>query len=390
MSLLIKTSEIFEACRASDYKLLEEILTTRDKERYKRAIDDLHHYREHKTGLTPLLKASHATHDGDLVVLLLKHGADIAQEGMHRETALHLAARQGREDVLKRLLEYMDDQDNAERKKLLIDKRDAEGSTPLMCAVFAGDIPCMRLLREHGAFLDQRNYRGQTALIKAVCFRNNRVVDWLLTAGVDTLMRDNFDKQAKDYAAERKLEGMVEKISGKTVTDELDEWVDEKAHLTGMSSVTLPGAWDAPSVPSLAQQMIDAEKERVAIEAFKEKYNAAGRNCVSVGKTRRNLMDPGEYTYTAPPAEEEDYYALHEQEKIDGAWERFVDYDNDCPYWYNSLTGESQYWRPYALGGPEEVMDKDVASAKAAIFKSLISKGGSRGVNGSKEGGEEQ
>ena len=89
MSLLIKTSELFEACRASDRELLESILTTRDKARYKRAIDDMHHYKEHKTGLTPLLKASHATHDGDLVVLLLKHGANIAQEGMHRETALH-------------------------------------------------------------------------------------------------------------------------------------------------------------------------------------------------------------------------------------------------------------------------------------------------------------
>ena len=115
MSLLIKKSELFEACRAADCELLESILTTRDTARYKQAIDDLHHYREHKTGLTPLLKASEATHDGDLVVLLLKHGADISQEGMHRETALHLAARQGREDVLKRLLEYLDEQDNPER-----------------------------------------------------------------------------------------------------------------------------------------------------------------------------------------------------------------------------------------------------------------------------------
>lgn len=378
MSLLIKTSELFEACRASDCDLLESILTTRDKVRYKQAIDDLHHYREHKTGMTPLLKASHATHDGDLVVLLLKHGADIAQEGMHKETALHLAARQAREDVLKRLLEYLDEQNDPERKTMLIDKRDEEGSTPLMCAVFAGDIPCMRLLREHGAFLDQRNYRGQTPLIKAVCFRNARAVDWLLTAGVDTLMRDKFDKQAKDYAEERKMEGMVEKITGKTLTNELDDWVDEKAHLTGMSSVTLPGAWNAPAGVSSADQVLAAEKERVAVEAFKEKYDKAGPK--ASGDNRRNLMGAGEYKYT-PQAADIDHYEIHAQEKIDDAWERFVDYENDCPYWYNSLTGESQYWRPYALGGPEEHMDKDVASAKAAVFKSLMTKGSGGGGN---------
>ena len=377
MSLLIKTSELFEACRASDRELLESILTTRDKARYKRAIDDMHHYKEHKTGLTPLLKASHATHDGDLVVLLLKHGANIAQEGMHRETALHLAARQGREDVLKRLLEYLDEQDDPERKTLLIDKRDREGSTPLMCAVFAGDIPCMRLLREHGSFSNQRNYRGQTPLIKAVCFRNARVVDWLLTAGVDTLMRDKFDKQAKDYAEERNMEGMVEKITGKTLTNELDDWVDEKAHLTGLSSVTLPGAWNAPAEVSLTEQALAAENERATVEAFKNKFDAAGPavSPAASRNNRRNLMGAGDYTYTAPEADV-DHYAIHAQEKIDRAWERFVDYENDCPYWYNSLTGESQYWRPYALGGPEEQMDKDVASAKAAVFKSLMTKGG--------------
>lgn len=374
MSLLIKTSELFEACRASDCELLKEIFTTRDKSRYKQAIHDLHNYREHKTGLTPLLKASHATHDGDLVALLLKHGANIAQEGMHRETALHLSARQGREDVLKKLLEYLDiDKD---KKKMLIDKRDEEGSTPLMCAVFAGDIPCMRLLREHGAFLDHRNYNGQTPLMKAVCFRNARAVDWLLTAGVDTLLRDKFDKQARDYAEERKMEGMVEKITGKTLSDELDEWVDEKAHLTGMSSVSLPGTHSATTELSLAQQMINAEKERVALEEFKQSYGTEGP---TGGARKKNLMGVEDYAYNAPAADEIDYYAIHEQEKIDKAWERFVDYENDCPYWYNNITGESQYWRPYALGGPEEHMDKNVASAKAAVFKSLMVKGGGDG-----------
>lgn len=173
------------------------------------------------------------------------------------------------------------------------------------------------------------------------------------------------------------MEGMVEKITGKTLTNELDDWVDEKAHLTGLSSVTLPGAWNAPAEVSLTEQALAAENERATVEAFKNKFDAAGPavSPAASRNNRRNLMGAGDYTYTAPEADV-DHYAIHAQEKIDRAWERFVDYENDCPYWYNSLTGESQYWRPYALGGPEEQMDKDVASAKAAVFKSLMTKGG--------------
>ena len=104
MSLLIKRSELFEACRIADYDVLEELLTTRDKERHAAAIHDLHHYKEHKTGLTPLLLSCGNTHNSDLVVLLHKHGATLDQMGLHRETCLHLAAKQAREDVLDKLL----------------------------------------------------------------------------------------------------------------------------------------------------------------------------------------------------------------------------------------------------------------------------------------------
>ena len=39
----------------------------------------------------------------------------------------------------------------------------------------------------------------------------------------------------------------------------------------------------------------------------------------------------------------------------------------------NNLTNESTYERPWCLGGPVERMDKNVATAKAAVFKSMLS-----------------
>jgi hypothetical protein len=373
MSLLIKRSELFEACRIADFDVVEEVLTTKDKERHAAAMHDLHNYREHKTGLTPFLLSSSNTHNSDLVVLLYKHGAKLDQTGLHHETCLHLAARHAREDVLDKLLRMLND--DPALKKRLIDKCDDEGSTPIMCACFAGDIPCMRLLREHGAFLDKRNYRGQTPLIKSVCFRNNRVVDWLLSAQVDTLLRDNEGRQASDYAKERGLDGMVEKISGKTITDELDMWIDEHAHLTGATGNHQRDAIVVKQ-PSLAEQMVQAVRdvealayEESQLTEFSSTYSSDGPSYSSTNNTMGES-----YSYTPPaPDDPNDPYQMYEQWQIDEKWQEFTDYENDCAYWFNNLTNESTYERPWCLGGPVERMDKNVATAKAAVFKSMLS-----------------
>ena len=42
-------------------------------------------------------------------MLLYQHGVKLDQLGMHRETCLHLAARQAREDVLGKLLIMLND-----------------------------------------------------------------------------------------------------------------------------------------------------------------------------------------------------------------------------------------------------------------------------------------
>ena len=406
MSLLHVTSDLFEAIRMSDFDVLEALLTSKTKK--EQAIHDLHNFKEAKTGLTPLLLACSNTHNSDLVVLLYQHGVKLDQLGMHRETCLHLAARQAREDVLGKLLIMLND--TPDMKKILIDKRDDEGSTPLMCACFAGDIPCMRLLRENGAFLDQRNYRGQTPLMKAVCFRNQRVLDWLLTAQVDTLLRDKEDRQAVDYAKERGLSGMIEKICGKTITDEHDTWVDEKAEVTGAGSHLLEQARSYSSQPfqpsqasqqlSLASEVLEAThhqqeyqeyqdyqeyQEDSSLSQFESKYQAEGSNLyVADGESLTK-----DYSYT-PTVDDTDPYEIYEQSKIDGAWQEFLDYENDCSYWYNNLTNESVYERPWSLGGPMETMDRNVANAKAAIFKGMLSKPTKAAVIEGKEGTEGQ
>ena len=116
---------------------------------------------------------------------------------------------------------------------------------------------------------------------------------------------------------------------------------------------------------------------------FESKYQAEGSNLyVADGESLTK-----DYSYT-PTVDDTDPYEIYEQSKIDGAWQEFLDYENDCSYWYNNLTNESVYERPWSLGGPMETMDRNVADAKAAIFKGMLSKPTKAAVIEGKEGTE--
>eukprot|EP00949_MAST-11_sp_MAST-11-sp1_P003195 g3195.t1 len=216
LHLLHKKSRVFDACTTADYdKLIEAFERDRDDAQH-----DVLHYRHFATQRTPLLEASFVTHNPDLVLLLLQHNASIEDETEDGSICLHLAAKAGREDVLQALLSHV------KSKDLDVDHRNAEGTTPLMCAVFAGDLPCCKVLVKAGAWIDARNKLGQTCLMKATCYRDMRMIEWLLKEGADPTLRDKEQKKALDYSEERNFDEVTRVLRGERTILKDDMWDD--------------------------------------------------------------------------------------------------------------------------------------------------------------------
>lgn len=92
---------------------------------------------------------SHAAECGhaDVVELLLKNGATLKSsedcEWYEEVSALHLAARNGHDRVVKTLLDFKAD----------VNARDASSMTPLECAALYAQLSTMKLLIERGAII---------------------------------------------------------------------------------------------------------------------------------------------------------------------------------------------------------------------------------------------
>lgn len=123
------------------------------------------------------------------VQLLLKKGADMSLQDQDGETALHHAARTGRQEVMGPLLEEeQDDEFNATLCQNL------DGETPLHCAAAAatvgkmsnGDVVgVLALLIVHGAEVNDRDHNGTTALHHAASAGITEAVRLLLDNGAD-------------------------------------------------------------------------------------------------------------------------------------------------------------------------------------------------------------
>jgi len=126
-----------------------------------------------------------------------------------------------------------------------------------MYACFSGSVVCMRMVHGAGADLNQRNHLRQTVLMKAVCYRDGRIVDWLLRKHADGTLYDVNNKTALRYAKDRKFQELVKKLDGSDIIED-DEYRAEEDRLT-----------------YLAEQR--AEEEREQIEAARAEAARAAR-----------------------------------------------------------------------------------------------------------------
>ncbi|KAJ0974047.1 hypothetical protein J5N97_016012 [Dioscorea zingiberensis] len=105
---------------------------------------------------------------------LAKTVADV--KDANKRTALHFAAREGRIEVCKYLIEEL---------KLDVDVRDEDGETPLLHASRLGQFDVAKYLLEQGADPSASSELGATALHHAAGIGNIELLNFLLSQGVD-------------------------------------------------------------------------------------------------------------------------------------------------------------------------------------------------------------
>ncbi|KAJ6031137.1 Mg2+ transporter protein CorA-like/Zinc transport protein ZntB [Penicillium herquei] len=112
------------------------------------------------SGETPYLIAAKTTDDDAVnrLLKLLKHGANLNAQDYRGNTALHLAAMDGLEDIAEALL----DEDSAATELLKV--KNTSGETPYLIAAKSGEEDVARVLLEYGANSKECDNEGNTAL----------------------------------------------------------------------------------------------------------------------------------------------------------------------------------------------------------------------------------
>jgi ankyrin repeat protein len=101
--------------------------------------------------------------------ILLDQGASINAKNKEGETALMVAALEGRTDMVRFLIDRGAD----------LNARDVVGATPLLYAALGGSLDTIQLLVEKGADLNAKTLDGQTALSISRVRGNNKVAEFL-------------------------------------------------------------------------------------------------------------------------------------------------------------------------------------------------------------------
>lgn len=120
-------------------------------------------------------------------VLLASPKINVDQRNSADETPLMIAALKGQLDYATRLIAR-----NADVNK--------PGWTPLHYAATSGNVPIIKLLLEHDAFINAESPNGTTPLMMAAMYGSADAVKLLLEEGADPMMKNQLGMSATDFA----------------------------------------------------------------------------------------------------------------------------------------------------------------------------------------------
>jgi ankyrin repeat protein len=140
---------------------------------------------------TPLHWAAQNGHKA-VVILLLKHSANLEANDNFNQTPLHWAAQNGHKAVVQLLLE----------QGAKLEAKDSSSWTPLHSAVRKGQEAVVQLLLEHGANLEANDGFNQTPLHSAAQNGHNAVVILLLKQGAKLEAEDKYNMTPLHWASQ--------------------------------------------------------------------------------------------------------------------------------------------------------------------------------------------
>jgi len=183
-------------------------------------------------GLTPLMLAAAMGHSHVCEYLIIRQNADVEARDENQSTALIVASRNNKKDVVKMLVDlncnvkaqdkcenhaayFAAENGNLEILKCLVEKERnvidlmGEKGTPLMVASFPGRISVCKYLIGMNADVNVQNKIGNTALHRACFYNEIDVVKILLSNGAMDL-KNVSNESASDFARRQKHEKIVE------------------------------------------------------------------------------------------------------------------------------------------------------------------------------------
>lgn len=138
----------------------------------------------------PLSVAAMQGHN-DVVLMLLRHGANMNREDSERKTALHYAVQNGFIEVVQTLL----------GSQVNINAPDSLRYTPLHHAARCGQVEVARLLLDNGAEVRARSQQGETPLHLAV--ESAKMAQLLLARGAEASSEDSLEQTPLHIAAQK-------------------------------------------------------------------------------------------------------------------------------------------------------------------------------------------
>ena len=184
--------DFFRAVRTDDAGTVAQLL--------ERGFDPNPHEESGQSALS-LAVRERADH---VIDALLKHPQlEVNAQNRVGETALMLAALQGRLDLVRRLL----DRGAAVAQ---------EGWTPLHYAASGPDTQVVALLLARGAAIEARSPNGTTPLMMAARYGNEQSVAVLLEHQADTQMRNDRGMSAADFARSVGREALAKRLESRS------------------------------------------------------------------------------------------------------------------------------------------------------------------------------
>jgi ankyrin repeat protein len=206
-----------------------------------------------KSGQTPLIWAAMTKRLG-IVKILISFGADVNAHGKNKRTALHDACQNifsqaDRELAQQIVLELLKAGAN-------INVLDRNGETPLVLSAMGGELDLVKLLISHGASVNTKDRQGRTALHRAVRHNFIDVVRVLLENGAEVDPQTNNYRQTPLIYAGRGMGGRGDIIQ-LLLSYGADKDLKDYAGWSALDRAKSPRKWDECEVIQFFEEPAD-------------------------------------------------------------------------------------------------------------------------------------